>query len=111
MLKRLQELANPEGATEVLNKSERNNFYWSNSWRKMTQYILERDHYECQVCKHEGKATVKASGAKLIVHHIKPLEFYPEDKLDADNLVTVCIQCHNAIHFKASTSQWDDEWW
>ncbi|MEK4273119.1 HNH endonuclease signature motif containing protein [Paenibacillus sp. FSL R7-0026] len=32
------------------------------------------------------------------VHHIKPLEDYPELALDEDNLESICPTCHNKEH-------------
>ena len=107
MLKDLQQKAKPiNRRTEYHDKDTRNKFYWSTNWRNTKNKILSRDHHECQVCKSKGRVTLD----NLIVHHIKPLEFYPELKLSDANLLTVCIQCHNAIHF-TSEQVWDDEWW
>ena len=88
-------------------KEAKNNFYWSKEWKSLKRKIINRDNSECQVCKSEGKVTLN----NLIVHHIHPLEFYSNKSLDEDNLITVCMQCHNTIHSQSSTKQWDDEWW
>ncbi|MGF3066631.1 HNH endonuclease [Facklamia sp. P12950] len=112
LLKELQRLARPDLPTQEIDK---NQFYWSSAWRKLSRRIKQRDNNECQVCKSQGKVTLgsnKKNGKILIVHHIKPIEFYPSLRLDEDNLLTVCIDCHNAIHFTSSESiEWDDEWW
>lgn len=115
LLKQLQVLAHPNLSTQEMDKDL---FYWSSAWRKLRQEILERDHHECQVCKSDGKVTLGSSnsssdtGHTLIVHHIKPIEFYPNDRLTPDNLITVCLNCHNAIHFTSDQQiKWDDEWW
>lgn len=91
--------------TEYQSKAKRNEFYWSSDWRKMKRKVLARDHVECQVCKHQGKVTTD----NLLVHHILTLEYYPSERLNEDNLITVCHACHNKIH--GLTSQYDDEWW
>ena len=98
-------LANPKNKQTLIH--DRDTFYFSNIWKKKRKEILIRDNYECQTCKDKGKVTINT---KLIVHHIKPFEFYPELKLEDDNLLTVCLTCHNKIHFGVKT-QWDDEWW
>lgn len=33
-----------------------------------------------------------------VVHHIKSVEEYPELRLDMDNLMSLCRDCHEAIH-------------
>lgn len=98
---------------ELMDESLRDNFYWSSPWRSLRSVINQRDNYECQVCKSMGKVTLKIESSKLIVHHIKPLEYYPDLALEPDNLLTVCQSCHNQIHFNAAFSNaksWDDEW-
>lgn len=74
-------------------------FYNSKAWRTKRLEILERDNYECQECKANGKLTIaNDKSAKLNVHHIKELTDYPELALEDDNLITVCVSCHNRIH-------------
>lgn len=89
-----------------LTSEERDQFYWSSPWRKIKPIILQRDNQECQVCKDSGGVTL----TKLIVHHIKPLEYYPDLGLDEDNLLTVCHSCHNSIHFDTKDDGFVD-WW
>ena len=36
-----------------------------------------------------------------MVHHIKPLEDYPELALELDNLISLCNDCHEQI-----TNRW-----
>ena len=91
--------------TEFNSRTKRNQFYWSSEWRKLKHSVLKRDHHECQLCKREGRLTLD----NLMVHHIKPLEYYPLLRLDADNLVTLCKNCHNKVH--GLLSQYSDEWW
>jgi 5-methylcytosine-specific restriction endonuclease McrA len=33
-----------------------------------------------------------------IVHHIKPIDQYPELRLDWDNLQSLCRKCHGDVH-------------
>ena len=33
-----------------------------------------------------------------MVHHVKPLEMYPDLALDLDNLVSLCDDCHDKAH-------------
>lgn len=65
------------------------------SWRKIRVEALERDSYKCQKCGNTKK--------RLIVHHIdwrgKRRNVPTSEWNNAmDNLITVCITCHNRIH-------------
>ncbi|NEY20511.1 HNH endonuclease [Bacillus ginsengihumi] len=70
-------------------------FYKWSGWRKKRQEALERDNYECQECKREGKYSRAQN-----VHHLKEVKDRPDLALTLDNLESVCIQCHNKIHDK-----------
>ncbi|MFD3261866.1 HNH endonuclease signature motif containing protein [Paenibacillus lentus] len=70
-----------------------NPFYKSTAWRKCRVVILKRDNYLCQPCLKRGVITTANT-----VHHIKPLEDYPELALDEDNLESICPTCHNKEH-------------
>lgn len=54
--------------------------------------VLQRDNYMCIDC-----GTTK----NLIAHHIKPQEKFKELRLEIDNGLTLCSQCH-AKHHKQS---------
>jgi len=77
-----------------MTREDKLKFYHSPEWKKMSPYILRRDHYECQECR---KKTGKIRTATL-VHHIIPYEDRPDLGLDEDNLEAVCDRCHNFIH-------------
>lgn len=77
--------------------NNRDTFYKHKAWTAKRAYIVERDNNECKACADRGLVTIK----NLIVHHIKPIEFVPKLSLDDDNLITVCISCHNYIHGNA----------
>lgn len=68
-------------------------FYKSKEWRKCREMILIRDHYLCQTCLKKG--IIKVANT---VHHIKPLEDYPELALEPTNLESICPACHNQEH-------------
>jgi 5-methylcytosine-specific restriction protein A len=69
------------------------NFYKTGVWVRKRVEILERDNHECQRCKRNG-GYAKAE----CVHHIKPLEQYPELALVDENLESLCFVCHNIEH-------------
>ncbi|MDT1933929.1 HNH endonuclease signature motif containing protein [Staphylococcus aureus] len=90
-------------------KDKRNKFYHSTSWNQLRMKAYLRDNRECQHCKREGKA-VKGQN----VHHIKPIDQRPDLALDINNLITLCIDCHNKVHgrvYGGTRKQWNDEQW
>lgn len=52
--------------------------------------IYKRDKYTCQKCDIRG--------GKLNAHHIKSFAEYPELRLDLENGITLCEECHKNIH-------------
>lgn len=69
----------------VKTKADRAKFYGSAEWRQLRRQCLERDHYECQWCKAEGRLTTQYDSI-LEVDHIQELETNPELAFDPDNL-------------------------
>lgn len=77
-------------------------FYTSSAWLKLRAEVLESDHYECQICKANGKYTPAE-----IVHHVNHLRRHPELGLSAyyqgrdgtrkRNLLSVCRECHETV--------------
>ncbi|SET01793.1 HNH endonuclease [Salinibacillus kushneri] len=70
-----------------------NPFYKSKRWKRKREVILRRDEYQCRHCRRYGKVTPAAT-----VHHIYPLEDYPEYKLTNINLLSLCNTCHEQMH-------------
>lgn len=72
-----------------------NEFYHSRAWKQARQKALARDHYLCQICLQRGEITPATT-----VHHIKPIraDGSTANKLNPNNLITVCAACHNALH-------------
>ncbi|MBW1931458.1 MAG: HNH endonuclease [Deltaproteobacteria bacterium] len=54
--------------------------------------IFERDGYKCQICSQVG--------GDLNAHHIKSWKDFPELRLDVDNGITLCVECHKKVHRK-----------
>jgi len=53
--------------------------------------VYERDNYVCQKCGQKG--------GKLNAHHIKPYAEFPDLRLDIDNGLTLCEECHKKEHW------------
>ena len=69
--------------------SRKRNYAAYEYWRKQ---VFERDKYTCQSC---GKR-----GGELNAHHIKPYAKYKELRTEINNGITLCLECHRAIHKK-----------
>ena len=68
-------------------------FYDSKKWIEKKRRIMRRDGYMCQVSKRYGKM-IPAE----LVHHIFPLDEFPEYALEDWNLISVSWKVHNALH-------------
>lgn len=68
-------------------------FHNRTAWKNKRAKILRRDEYTCQECKRYGK-----SKEATTVHHIYPVEDWPELGLVNDNLISFCGKCHDAMH-------------
>lgn len=91
-----------------MTEKEKKKFYNSKRWKHKRIEILDRDHHECQDCVKRLHDAVKnsiilpADERKIRkaceVHHIKELSERPDLALDNDNLISLCVQCHNSRH-------------
>lgn len=64
-------------------------FYNSKAWKELREFIMQRDDYLCVPCSEKGLAT-----AAIDVHHIKKVSEHWEERLNQDNLISVCRKCH-----------------
>lgn len=67
--------------------------YSTHKWKYLAAGILRRDGYRCQVSKRYGKQ-VPAE----VVHHIYPVDEYPEYAYCPWNLIALSRAEHNALH-------------
>lgn len=101
---------------DVSTKQARARFYGSSEWRAFRESILERDNFECQWCKEQGRVTSKYNSI-LEVDHIEELKDRPDLALEPSNLRTLCKDCHNKRHKRFNyrpsekKKRWQDEWW
>lgn len=70
--------------------SERRRFNASKEAKKWRISVFERDGFKCKICEKVG--------GELNAHHIKQYAFHPELRLDIDNGITLCKECHILIH-------------
>ncbi|KAB2334268.1 HNH endonuclease [Bacillus mesophilum] len=69
------------------------NFYKTSVWKSRREKILRRDKYCCRECKRYGK-----NREATTVHHVNPLEDYPQWRLESWNLISLCGKCHEKMH-------------
>lgn len=67
--------------------------YDSKRWDRIKSLALRRDGYRCQLSKRYGRA-VQAE----VVHHIYPVEDYPEYAYCLWNLISLTRARHNELH-------------
>ena len=92
------------GPLLFMTREEKMRFYHSQAWRRMSERILIRDHYECQECRKKLKSGVRTKINRATqVHHIVPYETRPDLGLDEDNLEAICDGCHNEAHGRTWT--------
>lgn len=65
----------------------------SQKWKNKRTIILKRDSYLCKECARFGKRTIAST-----VHHIFPVELFPELAFVNINLISLCESCHNKMH-------------
>ena len=67
--------------------------YKSKQWGRKRAAILRRDAYQCQWAKRFGRIEPADT-----VHHIFPVEHYPEHAMSSWNLISVSRDAHNQLH-------------
>lgn len=77
-------------------------FYKQKKWKSLRESILQRDGYMCQWCKRYGRRTEADH-----VHHVLPREFFPQYTYTGWNLISLCKQCHDAMHYRTDRTLTD----
>lgn len=69
-------------------KHSNKSFYNSGVWKRIRDYVYERDKGLCQECG------IFCHGRNAHVHHIVPIAEDPSLKLELSNLKLLCRDCH-----------------
>ena len=72
---------------------DNNDFYNNKKWRRKAAAILSRDNYQDKYQRRYGRAEPAE-----IVHHILPLDLYPELAYTDYNLISVSRRTHLMLH-------------
>lgn len=70
-------------------------FYASTAWKRAREAARIRDHNLCQDCLQRGRVVFADT-----VHHIEPVRDAWHKRLQLDNLVSLCMTCHETRHSK-----------
>ena len=71
--------------------------YKARRWERLRAQVMRRDGYRCQLSKRYGKS-VPAE----LVHHIYPVDEFPEYAFEPWNLISVSRVAHNKLHDRDS---------
>ena len=71
--------------------------YNSKRWQRLREKILKRDNYMCQYSKRYGRRI-----PATMVHHIFPVEVFPEYQWCEWNLISLSNEAHNMMHDRDS---------
>lgn len=71
--------------------SKNNDRHDSNEYKEWRQAVYERDKYKCVKC---------GSKEKINAHHILSWKYYPEQRYNINNGITLCEKCHIELHQK-----------
>lgn len=83
----------------MLRKPSYNNPRGGDEYRRLRKVVLKRDKYKCQMPDCGSKKSLQ-------VHHITRYADSHHGRLNADNTITLCRECHEKItgyesHYKA----------
>lgn len=74
---------------------ERQRVYARSFWKELVKVVYGRDGYKCVRC---GAPQTRHN--RLHAHHIKPWAGNPQSRLDLNNLIALCRNCHTWVHSK-----------
>lgn len=90
-----------------LTQEERETMRAFPGYTRWQQDVKARDNYTCQCCGDKR-------GGNLVSHHLDGWDSHKDKRLDTDNGVTLCEECHRDFHgnygYGGNTKDQYDEW-
>lgn len=85
-----------------LTQEERENKRRIEGYNDFIKNVYKRDNYTCQCCSKVGN--------KLNAHHIYGYSEYKELRINVDNGITLCEECHKSYHkqYGYNNNNWKD---
>lgn len=77
-----------------------NSFYQSSEWKSLREARFEFAEGLCELCRKKG---IVRAGRE--VHHIVEISQDWSKRLDFDNTILLCSDCHNEQHLRISQLQ------
>ena len=68
---------------------------YNNQWQKIRKVKIGLNPL-CELCERKGRVVPAA-----VVHHIQPVDDMPLLRLEINNLMSLCRECHERIHGRA----------
>ena len=81
-------------------------FYQTKEWKLLRNQKWVSANGLCEMCRAKG--IIKSAKE---IHHKIPIEEDWSKRLDYDNLIALCSDCHNAIHNRQSPLQQFLKFW
>lgn len=76
-------------------RTKQNSFRSTETWKRKSLEIRERDKYLCQICMRKLYGTTQQyNNREIEVHHIVPIAEDWDGRLDNDNLISLCGRHH-----------------
>ena len=77
-----------------------NKFYQSKEWHELRMAKRVASDGLCEMCRAKGIIREAKE-----IHHIEPITENWNKRLDYDNLIALCSDCHNQQHLRISPLQ------
>ena len=77
---------------------ERQSVYAKSAWKQIMKFVYTRDNHQCKRCGTSG-----TDENRLHTHHIKPWKKNPDSRLDKENIILLCRNCHVWVHSRKNT--------
>ena len=97
---KIHDISQPCPDRNPLRNAKADRFRNTVAWKRKREEVKKRDCYLCRYC---FDIKYKVNTSNLSVHHINSIEKAYHQRLDNDNLITLCADCHS----KAETGKID----